>query len=1272
MKLKYARRGQVGVVLLLLSGLLLLSSTLSQAQVPKHFSTDLLDIAGAIPPHAEPEIKQALNTLTTTHAFRLPLLTYYHGSIFAQTLPGNVRSFLKATDPALLLVVFTEPSNLNYHHCEVAVTEALQDQLSPQMAEHLMDQALRRSFEALPGQRVALRLGILEGLKAMDDYLSGLPAPDSVPTITFANPREATATLPAGLDAFQYEAHRANYVQLEINEAPYPVAWKALPSGQSSPVLAQVDEAMSFPPGVVFKQNDNVIPTQPAAQRHQRQVNLIGQGDEQEGSVAVYANDSEEAERVGQLNTVSYDVLPRKLVLVPLDGEYDHRELWPMLERVARIYQQAAVHLEVAIAEPVMMEDWERDHVLDDVTTGLLSNYTKEMRQVIRAFRRQQETDPETAYIFLDYQSKSGKRGYMPKKRQYGFVFNEPHRNYWELSTTIAHELGHGLFRLEHTFDTYPSLTQGSSRNLMDYGGGVKLRKYQWDLIHNPQAMLGWFQDEDENAYVSETQSEELARILNYIYCGTNSGETSLDVHHGWEVYEVDLGTLLNHLDFAESGNIATDAFQEAILRLGINDGTPPDRSKVFSGYQKATLDLTSYNYQPLEKLTIPTDQGNFFFSITNAFDPDTKAAAYRWLLQETGLNGTDAGNNYQVSSNFSYTADNVLLFSACQLSELSRTNRAELVEYLVGDLENILGLDKDTYQFLLLHILESIPPEDALYFYELFASNPVWVSRIYNQVSSDVRRDFVRVWFELWGSFYASNATTLSSSGKLILSRNVFGHADNVGGILDDGSVLFLAPYTHSQEVTEAARTVLAPFDPVYFYQPDQSAEKPFVTIPAVAAVLFLDSEQAKTWEDVGWTGLNVALYAVGIGEVYTGIRTAAIAWKAGGGLLSRQFLKGSTSAFLGASDIAASITSSYCGNHSGGFCGWWEQHRLYIELGLLTASVADIMYGKLSDAYAKEKLSFNTDQQRYLEDELGLVANRADEVVVGVDKFSSFNNLQKLPEEVLVKLGENRWSDDLLTKLDTDLADEKLLATFKNNPASVDAWKVLDDAGVSNAIRKNADHLEVFGKRDAEYPDVDFSKVNRILDNHPDPDDFIKNDLGGTIKGKDHLRTLVGDFENVPGVSSKKYVKNSLLKKNIQSPSEWSDPDLDLPDWASETFASSVTPKNLSEGTKIYRVIGDSQNPKGAFWTYELPKTKADLYGETAIRPEWNNGKWYVEYTVGKDGLKVWHGPTASQKVIDYYDDFSLLGGEIQIYIPDKIRAGFPDLSKNDMIWD
>ncbi len=171
-----------------------------------------------------------------------------------------------------MLVVFTETNSPAYHHCQVVVTEALQDRLSPQMAEHLFDQAMREHSEGMSDSQTALWLGLLDGLKALDDYLTNLPTLNSLPTITFTNPRETATPFPTGLDAFRHEAHRGNYEPLEINEAPYPVAWKALPSGQRTAVLAQVDENVSFPPGVVFKQNDNVIPTQPAAQMHQQQI----------------------------------------------------------------------------------------------------------------------------------------------------------------------------------------------------------------------------------------------------------------------------------------------------------------------------------------------------------------------------------------------------------------------------------------------------------------------------------------------------------------------------------------------------------------------------------------------------------------------------------------------------------------------------------------------------------------------------------------------------------------------------------------------------------------------------------------------------------------------------------------------------------------------------------------------------------------------------------------------------------------------------------------
>ena len=53
-------------------------------------------------------------------------------------------------------------------------------------------------------------------------------------------------------------------------------------------------------------------------------------------------------------------------------------------------------------------------------------------------------------------------------------------------SQTIAHELGHGAFKLQHPFDEFTDYRQGTdSDNIMDYYDGDSLRKYQWDLIQN-------------------------------------------------------------------------------------------------------------------------------------------------------------------------------------------------------------------------------------------------------------------------------------------------------------------------------------------------------------------------------------------------------------------------------------------------------------------------------------------------------------------------------------------------------------------------------------------------------------------------------------------------------------------------------------------------------------------------------------------------------------------------------------------------------------------
>jgi hypothetical protein len=85
----------------------------------------------------------------------------------------------------------------------------------------------------------------------------------------------------------------------------------------------------------------------------------------------------------------------------------------------------------------------------------------------------------------------------MPFKKQYGYVYTE---NTTNLTKTIAHELGHGAFRLRHTFSEEAFIAnQNSTDNLMDYKpNGTDLYKHQWDLVHDPERMIGWLEDDEE------------------------------------------------------------------------------------------------------------------------------------------------------------------------------------------------------------------------------------------------------------------------------------------------------------------------------------------------------------------------------------------------------------------------------------------------------------------------------------------------------------------------------------------------------------------------------------------------------------------------------------------------------------------------------------------------------------------------------------------------------------------------------------------------------
>jgi hypothetical protein len=106
------------------------------------------------------------------------------------------------------------------------------------------------------------------------------------------------------------------------------------------------------------------------------------------------------------------------------------------------------------------------------------------MRAVWQSFLASMQYDPvETgeAYIFVILGITDGGdvHGYMPIKSRYGFVTAQAS------TRDVAHELGHGVFNLRHTFSEENSFTlqEGDTENLMDYSSGTELWKAPCNLF---------------------------------------------------------------------------------------------------------------------------------------------------------------------------------------------------------------------------------------------------------------------------------------------------------------------------------------------------------------------------------------------------------------------------------------------------------------------------------------------------------------------------------------------------------------------------------------------------------------------------------------------------------------------------------------------------------------------------------------------------------------------------------------------------------------------
>ncbi len=232
-------------------------------------------------------------------------------------------------------------------------------------------------------------------------------------------------------------------------------------------------------------------------------LSLTGQGEKDRDLItASYLNDEGKEIPIGFLNLISYKKQELKLVIVPVDGEFKYN-VSALQKFLNQVYAPAITTWEVSLAtEKLDVEYDEGEKNGLNTSRSFLSSFNKEMNAIIEAMKARSEysADKNTYYLFvMDKAEKESLNGLMPFSSNFGFIFTGDGPDEIKLFRTMAHELGHGAFKLNHIFDDKGTQKQ-ATLNLMDYTTApekaIVLHKYQWDDIIDPRLIaFGWSEE---------------------------------------------------------------------------------------------------------------------------------------------------------------------------------------------------------------------------------------------------------------------------------------------------------------------------------------------------------------------------------------------------------------------------------------------------------------------------------------------------------------------------------------------------------------------------------------------------------------------------------------------------------------------------------------------------------------------------------------------------------------------------------------------------------
>ncbi len=191
---------------------------------------------------------------------------------------------------------------------------------------------------------------------------------------------------------------------------------------------------------------------------------------------------------IGSFRLVHLEPKNVNLSLVPLD-KASEAELDTIAKNIHNTYSRAGINFDIK-KQPVLDISAITTKDIDTPDDNPLSHYSKMQQSINRLYPAKIN---EYVLFITEKASSTGQKGFMPLGGQYGYAYKSKDKN------TPAHELGHGVFRLEHPWSNKLIKTPQASTNLlMDYTGGAELSHFDWKQINDPKIKIYAFQKQTE------------------------------------------------------------------------------------------------------------------------------------------------------------------------------------------------------------------------------------------------------------------------------------------------------------------------------------------------------------------------------------------------------------------------------------------------------------------------------------------------------------------------------------------------------------------------------------------------------------------------------------------------------------------------------------------------------------------------------------------------------------------------------------------------------